>query len=393
MGVYNLTKFLKTASPRSYRLINLNELSGNTVAIDISVFLYQFKSVSNPVLGSTHFRVNKFIDLFMNFITILIKNGLKPVFVFDGPSPLEKKEEQEKRTAKRNVTTDKINKLTMLLMQLEKKEKPFNDCLLEYKALTIKCRDGKINDDATFNQLKKTIEYKIHKLRNQATSISVKDSNLIRELFDIFKITYINAKGEADALCSYLYVNKLVDSVISDDNDFLAYGVTSLFSNLNVNNGICTSINYTTILEDLEYNHSQFLDFCIMCGTDYNSNIFRVGPSKSYKYILEHKNIENIVKNTKITKENIKILKHDRVREMYLKFPYILSTERDSIKNLTINNIQQSDINWNALQRYLFKHNCMYNETLLKQELGFTLSVEESVSKSVEESVSKSVNN
>ena len=54
-----------------------------------------------------------------------------------------------------------------------------------------------------------------------------------------------------------------------------------------------------------------------MCGTDYNKNIFRIGPEKSYKLLKEHGNIENIETNTK---HDTSILKHVRVREMFRKF-------------------------------------------------------------------------
>ena len=48
-----------------------------------------------------------------------------------------------------------------------------------------------------------------------------------------------------------------------------------------------------------------------MCGTDYNSNIRGIGPDKSFKLIKELKNIDNI------TKHDISILNHNRVRELY----------------------------------------------------------------------------
>ena len=54
-----------------------------------------------------------------------------------------------------------------------------------------------------------------------------------------------------------------------------------------------------------------------MCGTDYNKNIFRVGPEKAYKYILKHKTIENIAIEAKI---DVGVLKHIRGREMFTEY-------------------------------------------------------------------------
>ena len=59
----------------------------------------------------------------------------------------------------------------------------------------------------------------------------------------------------------------------------------------------------------------EFLDFCIMCGTDYNKNIFRVGPSKAFQYVSDYKSIIDIGKENK--KVDISILNHNRVRELF----------------------------------------------------------------------------
>ena len=67
----------------------------------------------------------------------------------------------------------------------------------------------------------------------------------------------------------------------------------------------------------LDLTKDEFLDLCIMCGTDYNKNIFRVGPEKSYKYIKQYSSIENIGKNTK---HDISVLKRERVRELFKEY-------------------------------------------------------------------------
>ena len=59
----------------------------------------------------------------------------------------------------------------------------------------------------------------------------------------------------------------------------------------------------------------QFTDFCILCGTDYNPNLFRVGPEKAYKLISEFKSIDEI----KI--HDISSLNHIRVRELFSVLP------------------------------------------------------------------------
>ena len=64
------------------------------------------------------------------------------------------------------------------------------------------------------------------------------------------------------------------------------------------------------MLQVLGLTASEFLDFCIMCGTDYNKNVFRVGVEKAYKYITTYHNIEHVPLDTTI-------LNHEKVRSMF----------------------------------------------------------------------------
>ena len=54
-----------------------------------------------------------------------------------------------------------------------------------------------------------------------------------------------------------------------------------------------------------------------MSGTDYNTNIPKVGTINSYKLIKKHGNIENIERDTKY---DTGILKYKKVRELFLNF-------------------------------------------------------------------------
>ena len=53
-------------------------------------------------------------------------------------------------------------------------------------------------------------------------------------------------------------------------------------------NDTCVRIKHPEILESLELEDRQFLDLCIMCGTDYNPNIPKIGSKSAYKRIIQH---------------------------------------------------------------------------------------------------------
>ena len=56
-------------------------------------------------------------------------------------------------------------------------------------------------------------------------------------------------------------------------------------NNLDLNKETCIELNIKNILDGLEIDYFQFRDLCIMCGTDYNKNIYGIGPEKAFKLI------------------------------------------------------------------------------------------------------------
>ncbi len=69
-------------------------------------------------------------------------------------------------------------------------------------------------------------------------------------------------------------------------------------------------ISKQNVLNVLGLSADTFTDFCIMCGTDYNKNIFRVGIETSFKLLTKHHFIENVPLDTAI-------LNHHRVRQLF----------------------------------------------------------------------------
>ena len=49
------------------------------------------------------------------------------------------------------------------------------------------------------------------------------------------------------------------------------------------------------VLSELGLTMNQFIDFSILCGTDYCTKIGGVGSGKAIKLIKEHKNIEGVL--------------------------------------------------------------------------------------------------
>lgn len=298
MGIKNLNKFLRNNCPTIYEEIHISEYSYKKVAIDISLYLCKFKTVCG----------DRWLSAFINLISCLRKNEVHCIFCYDSGAPPEKERERKERAAQRAKLEEKVYKLEEAI------EKYNLTCEVDPLLISFYQKKKKSagihkrllgRNDTTIDMNFVTIA--VEKMRSQILEISSEDFKLTKKLFDILKVPYYDSPLEAETMCADLCKRGIVDAVLSEDTDVLAYGAPVFLSKINTHNGTCIRIKYTDVLEHLELSDGQFLDLCIMCGTDYNKNIFRVGPEKSYKYIKEYVSIEEIDVNTKL---DITILNH-----------------------------------------------------------------------------------
>ena len=87
-------------------------------------------------------------------------------------------------------------------------------------------------------------------------------------------------------------------------------------SKINTADETATIIYHDEILSSLELTADQFIDFCIMCGTDYNKNIPKIGPENAYKLIKRYETIEGIRESG----IDVDVLNHVRVREIFKEY-------------------------------------------------------------------------
>lgn len=231
------------------------------------------------------------------------------VFIFDGKSPTEKSEEQIRRKKEKEKLVKSVYDLEKALevyYQTGTIEKILQDLYKRRRVPRLLKKSLKIDMD--------WIEEKIEQKKKQIINVTQKDFTIVKNLFNILNVPYYTAPWEAEKMCAKLCIDGLVDCVLSEDTDVLAYNSPIFLSKIDTRSETCTCIKFSDIIEELGVNEEQFLDICIMCGTDYNKNIPKIGSMNSFKLIQLHKNIENIEKNTK---HDVSILKYKRVREMF----------------------------------------------------------------------------
>lgn len=305
MGIKDLCQFLRKREPELVVEIPLNKFSGHSLAIDASVYLYKFISINNQFQGN-------WIDMFISLIQWIRKNGIQPIFIFDGAPPKEKEHTQNQRREQRLRNEEKCKQLEALIDSLD--EYNINQNLPEKIKIAV---DTVLEADSEYMPRKEVLvklNEKYKKLNGQAVRISKEDLENIQKILEYMGLPWMKAIGEAERACAWLCKWKHVSGVITSDSDILVYPDTIFIQDVKINKNECTIIRHVDVLDQLEFSNDQFKDFCIMCGTDYNDRIPGIGPVKAFDLLQKHSSIEKIAKEEKI---NIEPLNHQTVRQLF----------------------------------------------------------------------------
>ena len=311
MGIKNLSKYLKETHPDLFEQIHISQYAYKRVAIDTSLYLCHYKALCGDV---------GWLNAFIKLVAVLRENEVHCVFIYDTSSPPEKEAEKKERMEARAKMEERVYNLEQALEKYHMTGE-VDTILTEFQEKRKLKQPSLLRNRQVLNI--NGIEYAIKNMRKQLFTITPQDFATTRQLFDILKVPYFMAPMEAETMCADLCLQGKVDAVLSEDTDVLAYGAPVFLTKVNTGDATCVRIKHAEVLEKFKLTAEEFLDFCIMCGTDYNKNIFRVGPSKAFQYVSDYKSIDVIGKKTRL---DISILNHNRVRELFQDY------EKSSVK-------------------------------------------------------------
>jgi len=290
MGIKNLLKFINE-SPDLINKVKKESFKTKRIAIDISILIYKIIiSVRNSGADFTNQegKVTSHILGLFNKTIELLDVGIIPVYVFDGKPPSIKNKTIEDRKEIRKKALEKM-------------------------------------------ETAKTEEEKIKYFKRSA-SISKEQWEQCRDLLQIMGVPYVIAPEEADSQCAYLAKNNLVDAVYTEDMDILTFGSPKIVRNLTSHKIETTEIILKDVLEKLDLNQDQFIEFCILLGSDYLNGITELKPIQIYNYFKDNKNIKETIINLK--KDNIKIPKdfnYEEVKKYFLN-PIVTEITPENLK-------------------------------------------------------------
>ena len=303
MGIKNLNRFLfDHCSKKSICKIHLSELAGKTLVIDTSIYLYKF-SYEDSLIENMYL-----------FVSILKHYKIRPLFIFDGKPPPEKRDLLQRRRMEKKDAENKYMKLKELIQ------------------------------DVSNNQIDEDIQHEMDKLKKMFIRIHDDEIKKVKMLLDAYGVNYYDAPGEADQLCAYLVKIGKAWGCISDDMDMFLYGCNFVIRNISLLNHTAVLYDTEAILKELDMSEQIFCEIMVLSGTDYNihsKTSLKDTIKWYYEYLKYLKKIENndtpkygfyvwLIKNTKYVTDYKILLKTYQI----FHFNYLI--DLDKWKNLEI---------------------------------------------------------
>lgn len=122
-----------------------------------------------------------------------------------------------------------------------------------------------------------------------------------KKMLQLMGLPVIEALSEAEAQCVTIVKAGKADAVASEDMDCLTFGaplqLKGFTQRKEKKDQIC-EIELKDVLKELDMTMDQFIDMCVLCGSDYTSKtIENLGPNTAFRLIKEHKTIEAVMEH------------------------------------------------------------------------------------------------
>ncbi|XP_075564167.1 flap endonuclease GEN homolog 1 isoform X2 [Pelecanus crispus] len=226
MGVTNLWQILEPVR----QPVNLSSLKGKTLAVDLSLWVCEAQTVKKMigVVTKPHLR-----NLFFRF-SFLSSMGIKLVFVMEGEAPKLKADTMSKRNEMRYGPSKKVGAARTGRSL--------------FKAILKECL----------------------------------------ELLECLGVPWVQAAGEAEAMCAYLNAKGHVDGCITNDGDVFLYGAQTVYRNfaMNAKDPLLDCYTMSSIKEKLGCERESLIGLAVLLGCDYlPKGVPGVGKEQALKLI------------------------------------------------------------------------------------------------------------
>jgi 5'-3' exonuclease len=343
MGIDGFSSFIKSKFPNVYEEKHISHFAYKKICFDVSSYIYKYIAIYGK-------SINQWINPFITLIYLFRKNAVHVTFVFDGKAPIEKNEERLDRKIQKDRTDEKSFNISLAYDRYIETGEKLPILIQVMKELIFKSRndESKTNIKRLLRPSKKDgetkeendqdieidnemIEAYIKRREKNNFDINSEDIILLQALFDKFKIPYIKAEHEAEALCNYLVKQGLADVTFSLDSDCVAYQTNIIINDMNILTGMCRVIYFDKLKDILDLTADEITLLCILSGCDYNrwtKNLRGIGIITAFKLIKNYKTLEKLEEENKLPRKdkenNDNGLRYERCVELFnLKYPNI----------------------------------------------------------------------
>lgn len=318
MGIKNLMSVLKAAGIEP-GVVPRDDLDGAVVAIDGAQFISRHLATAHrryveavppaQLMAQRWDRAHVFSDTMRRIVTDLrtmLENNIIPVIILDGEERLEEKRAcQEKRKADRLKTEERERALREELAAVPDLE----GALLREKAVNPVDLHAEVRRGATLMDLVElstggkrggaarrgdapaTLAGKVDLLRSLSARAFARPSRAEMEtletLLAAIGLRVFQAPDEGERFCAYLARARVADFVLTTDSDVLAFGAPRLLRSADSFgsgpgfSGVADYFELSAVLRSLDMTYNEFLDLCILLGTDFNTSIPGVGAVRA----------------------------------------------------------------------------------------------------------------
>lgn len=259
MGIKNLQKVINRFTPDATKTRTISCYKGKTIAIDTSILIYQFVIAirnSGADLVDNDGKMVSHIYAILSKAIGIVETGVIPIFVFDGKPPEIKHELLKSRRMNRSKAMVKMNKAT--------------------------------TDADKIKYFKRSVV------------ITWDQMNECKEVLELLGFPVIEAPEEADAQCAELVKSGIAWATATEDMDLLTFGSTRILRNFTskAKHNSIIEIDLERILCDLNMTYNQFIDLCILLGSDYSCKINGIGVKSAVEIIRKYSTIDEFLNKT-----------------------------------------------------------------------------------------------
>ncbi|XP_067391854.1 exonuclease 1 isoform X2 [Emydura macquarii macquarii] len=242
MGIHGLLQFIKEAAEPTH----VKKYRGQAVAVDTYCWLHKGAYACAEKLAKGE-PTDQYVVFCMKLVDMLLSFGIKPILVFDGCTLPSKKEVEKARREKRQAN------------------------LLKGKQLL---REGKLSEARDcFGRSVNVTHAMAHEVIKAARARGV---------------DCVVAPYEADAQLAYLNKTGIVQAIITEDSDLLAFGCKKVFLKIDkFGNGLeidQARLGKCKQLGDV-FTEEKFRYMCILSGCDYLPSLYGIGLAKACKLL------------------------------------------------------------------------------------------------------------